>query len=305
MRHRVLVCMLAIVFISASAAGAADDDKDHKEPAAKQVVIHSATVAADGATLFVTGRHFGRAPRVTLADQPVAGVTVSEGGTSLTGLMPSLEPGTYLLRVWRGTAPQQQAELSLAVGQGGGSQGPAGEPGPPGPEGQMGPAGPTGATGSMGPMGPMGPAGPAGPAGPGGAGFKAYSGGAMWMGMAGVSDPSPLLIANATFPAAGQALVLASGLCRGPAGSDLRVAIESSDWEFSYNLPSTSILQIRASSMPGAEGYSTFSVARAFDVTAGARQFYVNGLMFEGPSGMTSFTCNGTVSVLFTQNPLP
>ncbi|MGH9346738.1 MAG: IPT/TIG domain-containing protein, partial [Vicinamibacterales bacterium] len=124
--------------------------------ATEQLVITTATVSADGSTLFATGRNFGPAPEVTVGDQPVVDVQVNATGTMLTGSMPVSEPGTHLLHVSRGPAPKHNAALVVTVTSSNELQGP---PGPPGPAGPAGPEGPQGPAGDVGPAGPQGPRG--------------------------------------------------------------------------------------------------------------------------------------------------
>ena len=105
----------------------------HREQATEQLLITSATVSSDGTTLFVTGRNFGQRPAVIVGDQSVSNVVVNANGTSLTGTMPVVEPGTYFLHVSRGTAAKMNATLAVTVGASfSGEQDPNGTPGPAG-----------------------------------------------------------------------------------------------------------------------------------------------------------------------------
>ncbi|WNG21753.1 collagen-like protein [Cystobacter fuscus] len=86
-------------------------------------------------------------------------------------------PGTYLLSVSSGAAPEQNSAIGVTVGAQGpkgetGATGPKGDPGskgdtgPQGPPGASGPVGPQGEKGLKGDTGPQGPPGASGPVGP-------------------------------------------------------------------------------------------------------------------------------------------
>ena len=116
----------------------------------------------------ITGVNFGTSlPSVTLADQPLN--VISSTPTQLVADLPAgIQPGTYLLKVSRGTGTSQKDEIDITIGGGGpeGPQGPQGPQGPAGPQGTMGAPGPQGPQGETGPQGSAGPAGPTGPQGP-------------------------------------------------------------------------------------------------------------------------------------------
>ena len=86
------VCALAVFSM---VAGVSADDR-------RPPVILSAEVAVSGATLFVSGSNFGRAPKVRLNGVPLDGVVVHRSERQLTANMPALPPGTYRLEVERG-----------------------------------------------------------------------------------------------------------------------------------------------------------------------------------------------------------
>lgn len=106
--------------------------------------ITSASVSADGLTLFIEGSAFGAAPIVTLGDVRLNGVVVNNLGTALTATMLAVPSGSYALTVQSGTS--RSAAFSMTLG----AQGPAG------PAGPAGPVGPVGFTGPQGPQGPQG-----------------------------------------------------------------------------------------------------------------------------------------------------
>ena len=166
MRQRLILAVFALVMVAF--ADRAHSSNPNSSQSNEQLVITSAVVSTDGSTLFVTGRNFGPNAEVTVGDQRVTDVSVNATGTTLTGTMPVVEPGTHLLHISRGPAVRKNATLVVTVGYGSDSR----EPGPAGPEGPQGPAGAPGVTGPQGPEGPAGPAGPegqVGPAGPAGA----------------------------------------------------------------------------------------------------------------------------------------
>jgi hypothetical protein len=174
MRQRFSIFIFVVMTALAATANAGANDYN-------KLVVTSATVSADGSTLFVTGRNFGRNPAVTVADLALGGVTVNADGTALTALMPALEPGNYRLTIsGHGRAHEYTGTISIALG----TQGPRGEPGPKGdkgdkgdrgdqgPQGEQGlkgDKGDTGAKGDKGDQGPQGVQGPVGPQGPEGA----------------------------------------------------------------------------------------------------------------------------------------
>lgn len=155
-----------------------------------QLLIQHAVADLPNEALFIEGRYFVWAndsdPVVTLAGFPLAVIDLSD--TRLVVHLPAgVEPGSYRLRVSRGTGAVQNDTFALTIGVVGpegvqGPEGPAGEPGaagepgvpgdpgPPGPPGPQGEKGDPGDPGPPGPPGPAGPPGPPGPPGPAGAG---------------------------------------------------------------------------------------------------------------------------------------
>jgi hypothetical protein len=123
-------------------------------------------VPEDG-TLYVAGVNLGRNPLVFLDGVQLGGVSVNSDGTELTALLPTLDPGTYLLHISRGRGMVENGTFNVTIGGGGapGPAGPQGEAGPAGPQGETGPTGPQGESGPAGPVGPQGPQGPQGPSG--------------------------------------------------------------------------------------------------------------------------------------------
>jgi len=89
---------------------------------------------------------------VTLSGTPLAILPGATETQVLAQLPPGLAPGTYLLKVSRGTGTAQNDAFDLTIG----AVGPAG---PTGPRGYTGDTGPPGLTGATGPAGPTGPAG--------------------------------------------------------------------------------------------------------------------------------------------------
>jgi hypothetical protein len=126
------VCALAVSFMVGPVSA------DERRP----LILH-AEISATGATLFVSGAYFGRAPEVKLAGVVLGGVTVNTSGTQLTANMPALPAGSYRLEVdrnnwWeRGLAPARFVVTVGAVGRQGakgekGDRGEAGAAGVPG-----------------------------------------------------------------------------------------------------------------------------------------------------------------------------
>lgn len=151
----------------------------HDDPPA----IVSAVLSADQQILFVSGSNFGSRPIVMLGDFMLGGVQVSPEGTSLTALMPTLDPGTYRLVVARGWTSRSGSgsdydryETSSSIGaldlgridedRIAVSSVAVGAIGPRGPQGEVGPMGPTGPQGVQGIQGPQGGPGPQGQIGP-------------------------------------------------------------------------------------------------------------------------------------------
>lgn len=133
---------------------------------ARQLVITKARADVATSTLFIEGHEFGeRTPSVHMNGHVIS--IISSTNESIVGVLPPVEPGNYLLTVWRGASANDVDRFVVSVG-GAGEAGPPGPQGPEGPMGPQGPVGPQGADGATGPMGPAGPAGPAGPMGPAG-----------------------------------------------------------------------------------------------------------------------------------------
>jgi len=149
---------------------------------------------ADGANLFIHGSAFGtRSGTVTLGGQRLG--VASWSPTDIVAVMPK-DPASasYLLTVTPSRGACVKAAFDVAIGLGGGTQGP---PGPAGPAGPPGPAGATGATGPAGPIGPPGPIGLTGPAGAQGPAGPAGPAGAT--GPAGpIGPPGPIGLTGAT-----------------------------------------------------------------------------------------------------------
>jgi hypothetical protein len=332
---RLRVVLIVIALVTTAPVKWAQASNRASEHATEQLVITSATVSNDGTTLFVTGRNFGRRPHVIVGDQRVSNVVVNPNGTSLTGAMPVVEAGTYFLHVSRGPAPKMNATLVVTVDAsfGGeqdptGTQGPAGPPGPQGPAGAEGPAGPAGPVGpqgergaegpagpqgAQGPQGPMGPTGPVGPEGPRGAsglGFRMAD--AFQAITSGIGDdPQPVASVTAHFPASGFALVTATGYCFGEAGGpalDIRIGIETVNNTLTFANGGSAVLHLTSPNVgdPFGRGFDSFSVMRAFPVTAGSTPTYhLNGVLGGGGAGEQRFTCKSALTVFFTETQLP
>jgi hypothetical protein len=310
----------ALGLIATMFVGGVQADNDHARP--NDLVITSAVVGDDGTTLFVTGYNFGRFPQVTVGELVVGGVNVNREGTSLSGILPALPPGSYELRVSRGWAKNQTGTLSLAIAPAA-SDSAAGAQGPQGPEGPMGPQGPEGVAGPQGPAGPQGlqgpkgdtgapgapgvqgPAGPAGAAGRDGIGFfNVEQRMKAWTGSAGdFFSSSTLFDVPYTVPSAGSAYVLAVGSCFGPVGSTVRLSMTDMSNEFDFAGVTTSATMAATSSVPTNNGQGSFSVARVFNFDGPASPtFYVNGFM-QYPFGESTFQCNGSITVFFSPRP--
>lgn len=131
-----------------------------------QLVIHRAEVDEAAGQLKISGVEFGVAePAVTLDAIPM--LVLSHGPTEIViAMSPDTAPGTYRLKVSKGTGIGDQDVFDVTVGAEG-PQGEQGVPGPRGPQGETGPQGDPGPQGGQGPAGATGPAGPQGPPGPG------------------------------------------------------------------------------------------------------------------------------------------
>lgn len=307
----------ALGLVATMFVGGVQANSDNERP--NDLVITSAVVGDDGTTLFVTGYNFGRFPQVTVGELVVGGVNVNRQGTSLSGILPALPPGSYELRVSRGWAKNQTGTLSLAIAPAAagnesgvqGPQGPEGPMGPQGPEGPQGPAGPqglqgpkgdTGAPGAPGLQGPAGPAGPAGAAGRDGIGFVSVEQRMrVWTGFAGdMYNSSTLFDVPFTVPSAGSVYVQAVGSCFGPVGSTVRLSLSDYANSFDFAGINTSATMAEISPVATNNGQGSFSVSRVFNFDGPASPtFYVNGFM-QYPYGESSFQCNGSLTVFFS-----
>jgi hypothetical protein len=320
--------MLGVLALASTPALQADSLYAHRNA----LTVTSAVLGgANGDTLFVTGRNFGRSPNVTLGGHRIAGVTVHQGGTLLTGIMPSLPAGSYELRVWSGQSDHQSASLSFAVtapadseksagvvGPEGpmGPAGPQGPPGPQGPDGLQGPQGVPGAKGDAGAPGApgvQGPAGPAGPAGRDGIGFtQVEQRMKVWTGAGGdYQDSGMLFEVPASIPSAGSAYVLAVGSCFGAVGATVRLSVGDAPRTFDFTGISTSATMAQINSVATSGGQGSFSLGRVFEFSGAATPtFYVNGYMqyptgYDAQDNPRTFTCNGSVTVFFTPRTIP
>jgi hypothetical protein len=319
MRNRLLTVMLAL----AAATWVAEAEANNKGQAQAQpqgravghsrsLTITSAVVAADGVTVYISGRNFGREPHVMLGGQRLAGVHVNGDGTLLTALLPVFEPGTYQLHVCRGREKHERYEIGFAVVPNGGAgepgpAGPQGEPGPQGPQGEPGPQGPKGDPGPQGPQGlpglpgPQGPEGPAGPAGRDGVGFKHLAfDWSNWTGWPGFWDVASIFEVEADAPQDGLAHVTVVGNCFGPLGANQRFSLDREPKALDFEALSTNAM------LNSMDGQGTFVISRTFNVPQGLQKFYVNTYMGTGPmGGPFDVKCKGDATVMFTTNPLP
>ena len=311
MRLRNFLCMVGVIATTSIPALHADSPNARRnDPEITSAIVGG----ANKDTLFVTGRNFGRSPHVMLGEQRVAGVTVNQHGTLLTGVMPSLPAGSYELRVSRGPNDNHHATLSLAVVEVPAEEEQPGVPGPQGPEGPMGPEGPAGPAGPHGPAGPQGPqgptgapgvqgpAGPVGPAGRDGIGFtQVEQRMSTWTGSAGTYEASNTLFTLPfSVPSAGSAYVLAVGSCFGPVGSTVRLSVSDAPTYFDFGGVTTTATMAQISSLASARGQGSFSVGRVFNFDGAATPtFYVNGYQ-QFPVGSSSFDCNGSITVFFS-----
>jgi Collagen triple helix repeat (20 copies) len=307
----------------------ADSDKGHSN----DLVVTSAVVGDDGTTLFVTGYNFGRFPQVTVGELVVGGVQVNREGTSLSGILPTLPPGSYELRVSRGWAKNQTGTLSLAIAPAAsgndssvqgpqGPEGPAGPQGPEGPAGAQGPAGPQGIQGLKGDTGAMGPQGLQGPAGPAGAAGAAGRDGIgfvnveqrmkFWEGGGNdLYDSNTLFDAPFTVPSAGSVYVQVVGSCFGQTGETVRLSISDMAKSFDGSGITTTATMghIGARKLPDGwsyDGQGSFSVGRVFNFDGPASPtFYVNGFMiyptgYDADGNPRKFFCNGSITAFFS-----
>jgi collagen triple helix repeat protein len=143
-----------------------------------QLVVQRAEADLAAETLLIEGQNLlwnnDSGVMVTLAGTPLVVLPGATETHVLAQLPPGLAPGTYLLKVSRGSATIQNGAFDLTVGAVGltGPAGPKGDQGDTGPDGlpgATGPAGTNGSDGAAGAIGPTGPAGAIGPTGPPGA----------------------------------------------------------------------------------------------------------------------------------------
>jgi hypothetical protein len=137
---------------------------------------------------------------VTLAGSPLEVLSATETEV-LVRLPPGLAPGSYMLKVSRGTGTVQNGTFDVTIGAVGaqgergetgprGDTGPEGLPGADGANGEPGPSGATGATGAVGPQGPQGVPGVKGDKGDTGAtGATGETGATGAAGATGVQGP--------------------------------------------------------------------------------------------------------------------
>jgi hypothetical protein len=143
MRRAVIALFVLLLASSAAAQGSRP-----------QLLITRAEANLATELLSIEGRYFvwanDLAPLVWLNEVPLSIVAVSDARVE-AGLPRGLAPGTYLLRVSRGSGAVQNGTFIVTIG----AVGPRGADGPPGPPGQ-GLPGPSGAPGAVGPPGPPG-----------------------------------------------------------------------------------------------------------------------------------------------------
>jgi hypothetical protein len=168
MRNRILQIGVLVVALHLGFAVTALGQKDTSKDIDKRMVIAAAKVEFAGnlaTRILIIGINFGSsALDVRLAGLPL--LYTHRPWTNIIEAIPpnDLVPGTYLLSVSAGTAPNEFATIDITVGTQGpiGLQGPKGDTGATGPAGSKGDTGPTGQTGAQGPKGDAGPTGPIG-----------------------------------------------------------------------------------------------------------------------------------------------
>jgi len=155
----------------------------HADGHGQATTIVDASVSADQSMVIVRGTGFGSAPAVALDGMLLGGVAVNANGTQVTAVMPSLQPGSYLLMVQRNRARgdgdddgSRVASFVLTVGAVGakgdkGDKGDQGIQGVKGDQGIQGVKGDQGIQGIPGPQGLKGDKGDKGDTGPAGAGL--------------------------------------------------------------------------------------------------------------------------------------
>ncbi|WP_199732991.1 MULTISPECIES: collagen-like protein [Corallococcus] len=140
--------------------------------AAGALLITSTESDTPNDTLYIYGENFGTVKSAVR----FAGIVVQPnkiqvyGDTAIVITVPYNlldTPGTYLLSVSTGPAPEQNSALGITVGPQGpkgdtGATGPKGDTGATGPKGDIGATGPKGDTGATGPKGDIGATGPKG-----------------------------------------------------------------------------------------------------------------------------------------------
>lgn len=183
-----------------------------------QLVVQRAEADLTAETLFIEGQKLlwnnDTEVFVTLAGTPLVVLSATDSQV-FARLPPGLAPGTYLLRVSRGTGAVQNGTFDLTVG----AVGPAG---PTGPKGDMGNTGPEGLAGATGPQGPVGLTGATGSQGPVGAtGAQGLTGATGPQGLTGPTGPQGLVgLTGATGPTGPSGPAGAKGLNARGAWSD-------------------------------------------------------------------------------------
>ncbi|WP_147449092.1 collagen-like protein [Corallococcus terminator] len=172
--------------------------------AAGALLITSTESDTPNDTLYIYGENFGTVKSLV----KFAGIVVQPnkiqvyGDTAIIITVPYnlLEtPGTYLLSVSTGSAPEQNSALGITVGPQGpkgdkGDKGDSGLTGPKGDTGVQGPKGDTGLTGPKGDTGVQGPKGDTGLTGPkGDTGVQGPKGDAGGIGPQGPMGPKPIV----------------------------------------------------------------------------------------------------------------
>ena len=163
--RRSWLASMALCMASAAAMTVVAQAESTSRP---QLTVETAEADLTAETLLITGKKLvwsnDTDVQVTLAGAPLVVLSAAETQI-LAQLPPGLAPGSYLLKVSRGTGTVQNGTFDVAIG----GVGPAGPKGPKGDMGDTGPQGLPGATGPEGPRGPQGERGLQGLAGPAGA----------------------------------------------------------------------------------------------------------------------------------------
>jgi hypothetical protein len=153
--RRLLLSALTVVALASVAAAAPPS----------QLIINRVEVDEALDRMRISGVEFGTdEPSVSLEGIPMA--VVGHGPTEIVIDVPAgTTPGTYMLKVSKGSSTGDQDVFNVTVG----AEGPQGEQGVPGPQGPQGDLGPRGEPGATGPQGQPGPQGFPGPQGSNGA----------------------------------------------------------------------------------------------------------------------------------------